>query len=161
MLQAQASSLCKDPSVLRRLSFAATSLHKDTPKYWDIVTRFGFKLSSERVSSEKVKLLLENLDFLDKNAFDKDYNLMKELSTCEGFQGHPLGFVLISAREDCGICGGHLLVREDRPSFPIIYSNELGTVSGTHFRKYCSNNWKGCSFSQHILSALWISSEWQ
>jgi hypothetical protein len=74
---------------------------------------------------------------------------LKELCTIEGFQGHPLGYVLISAREYCGVCREHLLVREDRPSFPIIYSNELGTFSGTHFRKYCSNNWKGCSFSQH------------
>jgi hypothetical protein len=74
MLQ-EAGSLCKDPSVLRRLSFAAATLHKDTPKYWDIVASFGFKLSSESTSSGKVKLLLENLEFLDKNAFDKDHNL--------------------------------------------------------------------------------------
>lgn len=67
----------------------------------------------------------------------------------EGFQGHPLGIVLISSKEKCGVCGAHLLVREDRPSFPVIYSNDMGTLSGTCFHKYCSKHWKGCSFSQH------------
>lgn len=42
-----------------------------------------------------------------------------------------------------------ILVRADRPSFPVVYSNDLGTVSGTHFCKYCQNNWKGCPFTQH------------
>ena len=39
-------------------------------------------------------------------------------------------------------------VRVDRPSFPTVYSEELGTVSGTHFRN-CSNHALGCSFTQH------------
>lgn len=148
MLQ-ESSCVCKDPSVLRRLTFAATVLHKDIPNYWDIVTKFGFKLSSENQSSGNVKLLLENLHFVDENAFDKDCNLLKELCLHEGFQGHSLGIVLISSKEKCGACGECLLVREDRPSFPVIYCNEMGTINGTHFRKYCSKHWKGCSFTQH------------
>lgn len=156
MLQ-EARSICEDTSVLRRLTFAATSLHKDTPRYWEIVTSFGFNSSSESVCNERVKLLLENTHFLDKNAFDTDRALLEELSRQDGFEGHPLGIVLISSKQCCGICGGHLLVREDRPSFPTIYSEEMGTVSGTHFRKFCSNHWKGCSFTQHygyIIKAL-------
>ena len=70
MLQ-EASSISEDTSV-PRLTFAATSLHKDTPRYWEIVTSFGFNSSSESVCSERVKLLLENTHFLDKNAFDTD-----------------------------------------------------------------------------------------
>ena len=126
MLQ-EASSICEDTSVLRRLTFAATSLHKDTPRYWEIVTSFGFNSSSESVCSERVKLLLENTHFLDKNAFDTDRALLEELSRQDGFEGHPLGIVLISSKQCCGMCGGHLLVREDRPSFPTIYSEEMGT----------------------------------
>lgn len=114
-----------------------------------IVTRFGFKPSSENMCTEKFKLLVENTQFLDKNAFDTDHTLLEELSRQEGFGGHPLGIVLISLKKCCGMCGGHLLVREDRASFPTIYSEEMGTVSGTHFPKFCSNHWKGCSFTQH------------
>lgn len=132
MLQ-EASSICKDPSVLRRLTFAASNLHKDTPKYWDLVAKFGFKLSPENVCSEKVKVLLENAQFLDENAFDTDLTLLKELTNCEGFDGHSLGIVLISAKEICGVCKEKLLVRADRSSFPVIYSDVLGTVNGTDF----------------------------
>ena len=67
----------------------------------------------------------------------------------EGFDGHQLGVVLISPKQSCGLCGERLLVREDRPSYPVLYSDEIGTVTGTHFRKYCSKHWKGCSFTQH------------
>lgn len=97
----------------------------------------------------KVKLLLENIKFLDKSASDSDCALLKELCETAGFGGHPLGIVLISDKEACGICGEHLLVREDRPSYPVIYSGEMGTINGTHFRKYCSKHWNGCSFTQH------------
>ena len=67
----------------------------------------------------------------------------------EGFQGKLLGIVLISGNNKCKLCRGNLLVQADRPSFPAVYSNDLGTVSGTHFRKYRQNNWKGCPFTQH------------
>ena len=30
-----------------------------------------------------------------------------------------------------------------------MYTEFFGTVNGTHFRKYCNNNAKGCSFTQH------------
>ena len=93
--------------------------------------------------------MLENVKYLDEDAFDTDSNLLNELIQHEGFQGKSLGIVLISGNNKCKLCGGNLLVRADRPSFPVVYSNDLGTVSGTHFRKYCQNNWKGCPFTQH------------
>ena len=74
---------------------------------------------------------------------------MKELMQQEGFHQRPLGIVLLSANNRCQLCEGTLLLRADRPSFPTVYSNEFGTVSSTHFRKYCQNNWKGCQFTQH------------
>lgn len=150
MLQ-EASAICSDVSVLRRLSFAAVTLHRDTPRYWELVASFGFLKSSGCVipSSEKIKVLLENVKCLDEDAFDTDSNLLKELIQHEGFQGKSLGIVLISGNHKCKLCGGSLLVRADRPSFPVVYSNDLGTVTGTHFRKYCQNNWKGCPFTQH------------
>jgi hypothetical protein len=146
----EASGVCSDISVLRRLSFAAYSLHRDTPKYWELVTKFSFaKCSGCAIPSiDKVKLLVENVKYLDEDAFNTDSDLRRELMKEEGFQGKSLGIVLISANSKCKLCGGDLLVRADRPSFPIIYSDDIGTANGTHFRKYCQNNWKGCSFTQ-------------
>ena len=61
----------------------------------------------------------------------------------EGFDGHPLGIVLVSANTTCNLCKGALQLCSDQPSYPVIY------VSRTHFRKYCQNNWKVCHFTQH------------
>ena len=47
------------------------------------------------------------------------------------------------------MCGGRLFVRADRPSFPVVYTEDMGTIPGTHFRKYCENQSKGCHFTQH------------
>ena len=135
--------------MLRRLSFAAYSLHKDTPKYWELATRLSFaKCSGCAIPINEVKVLVENVQYLDEDAFNTDSDLQRELMRVEGFQGKSLGIVLISANNKCKLCGGDLLVRADRPSFPIIYSDDIGTANGTHFRKYCQNNWKGCSFTQ-------------
>ena len=147
MLQ-EASSVTKDPSVLRRLVFAASSLHCDMPNYWKVITEFGFKTARCSCSEEEVKILIENIHFIDKSALDSDSVLWKELCDSKGFGDHTLGVVLVSSKTTCDLCGEHLLVREDRPSFPIIYT-ENGTLSGTHFRKYCSKQWMGCPFTQH------------
>ena len=83
MLQ-EACDLFSDASVLRRLTFAAAKLPKDTPGFWEIVTNFGFN-SSSKVSWEKVKIYLENLECLDEDTFKTDHTLMKELMECDGF----------------------------------------------------------------------------
>ena len=145
----EASSVCSDISVLRRLSFAATSLPKDTPRYWELVTEFGFQFSTDVPSCKNVQVLVENMQYMDRGALDTDNCLLKELIHHRGFDGHQLGIVLVSANDTCNMCAGKLRVRADRPSFPTIYSDELGTVSATHFRKHCSNHGKGCSFTQH------------
>ena len=96
-----------------------------------------------------MQVLLEKIDFLDHNAFRSDTALQKELIDQEGFEGHPLGIVLISTKNTCKLCQSSLQVRSDRPRYSVIYNDSLGTVSGSHFRKYCRNSWKGCPFMQH------------
>lgn len=61
----------------------------------------------------------------------------------------PMGVVLISPNATCLKCGGKLLLRSDRPSSITLYTDDLGTVLATQFRKYCQNSRKGCSFTQH------------
>lgn len=93
-----------------------------------------------------MKIYLENLD---EDTLKSDHKLMKELMECDGFSGHPLGIVLLLSNVVCKLCNGQMVVRKDRLSFPVVYTECFGTVSGTHFRKYCQNNGKGCSFTQH------------
>ena len=147
MLQ-EAISFTSNLSVLRRLMFAADKIPPDTPKYWEIIAKFGFCSSTTTACLEKVKVYIENVKYLYKDSLNDDI-LMNELIRCEGFQGHSLGIILISDNTTCKLCGGKLLIRKDRPSFPVIYTNNLSSVSGTHFRKYCQNSGKGCSFTQH------------
>ena len=129
--------------------FAADKVPLETPRYWELVTKFGFGSSATTACLEKVKVYIENAKYLDKDSLKDDNLLMKELIEHEGFQGHSLGVILISDNTVCKLCGGRLLMRKDRPSFPVIYTDNLGSVNGTHFRKYCQNNVKGCSFTQH------------
>lgn len=70
---------------------------------------------------------------------------------CNGFDGHPLGIVLVSSNSTCKVCGGNLLVRADRPSFMTAYTNRMGTVPVMHFQKYCSDARRGCSFETTLL----------
>lgn len=158
MLQ-EAGGLTKDVSVLRRLTFAAASLHKDIPRYCELVSRFGFKDNVCPVSEEKLRVFIENVEYLDKKAFMKDRDLFTELIHMEGFQGKPLGIVLISSNNTCKLCEGKLLIRADRPSFPIVYTEEFGTIDGTHFRKHCQNHGVGCPFTQHYGFSTSVESQ--
>ena len=60
---------------------------------YEICPSFGFLKSSgcEIPSSEKIKVLLENVKYLDEDAFDTDSNLLNELIQHEGFQESRLG----------------------------------------------------------------------
>ena len=148
MLQ-EFSALTSDISVIRRLTFAAKNIDRDVPEYWSLVKQFGFKFSLVIPDSRKVQTFVENLASMEEDSFAKDEELLKELHQLAGYNGKPLGILLISKRQTCKKCGGKLLVRGDRPSFPVVYSEDIGTVSGTHFRKYCENQSKGCHFVQH------------
>lgn len=109
------------------------------------MTKFSFGYCDKL---EDVKVLVENLEFLDK-AFETDKELLKELHSAEGYQSQPLGIVLVSPKSVCKLCGGKLLVRADRPSVMTVYTDDMGTINGTHFRKYYQNSRKQCRFTQY------------
>jgi len=145
----EVGSIVPDVAVLRRLLFAAVQILKSTPRYSDIVNDFAFGTSEQKPSPEKTRLLLENLEYLSEKAFHTDKQLLADLVVQEGIQGHPLGIVLIPMNCICKLCGGNLLVRADRPTYMTLYTDDIGTVPATLFRKYCSNSPKGCTFTQH------------
>ena len=61
--------MCSEISTLKRLSFAASTLPKDTPRYWELVVDFGFRHSQVlKPSTNEVKVLLENVHYLEKDA---------------------------------------------------------------------------------------------
>ena len=68
----EASELCQDISVLRRLCFAAKYLNKETPKYWDFVKAFGSMSMDVKPNSKQVEIFIQNLQYLDNNAFEVD-----------------------------------------------------------------------------------------
>ena len=142
-------SVVPDAVVLRRLLFAGVQISKSTPGYSTIVNNFAFQASEKKPNPDDTRVLLENLQFLNEKAFDTDKELLAELYMQEGFQGHPLGVVLVPTNSTCKSCGGNLKIRADRPSYLSLYTDEMGTVPATLFRKYCSNSHKGCTFTQH------------
>ena len=81
-----------------------------------------------------MRVAVENLEFVDKEAVISDKELLLELCSEKFFQGHFLGVILISSNQNCKLCGEKLLVRSDQPSFLTLYTND-GNVPATHFRK--------------------------
>lgn len=138
-----------DVSMLRRLLFSVANLPKETPDYWKIVT--DFSLGDMSIEPEKIRVLVENLQYFDSMAFMTDNKLLQELyeKSWNRHPKRPFGVILISDKTICTLCEGRLLLRSDRPSFLTLYTDQMGTVPATHFRKYCQNSHKGCSFSQH------------
>lgn len=97
----------------------------------------------------KTKVLLENIQFLNKKVLVSDKDLIADLYSMPGLKDHPLGVVLISPNTSCKLCKAELIVRSDRPCFLTLYTDDMGTIPGTHFRKYCKNSRRGCSYTQH------------
>lgn len=137
----------RDVSVVRRLSFATSN---SMPNYWQIVADFSLlhKPARNDLTSEEVRVLVENLEVMDAEAFATEHDLVREIIGMS-WPGRdaPLGIVLISDKENCSICGSMLKIRTDRASVVTIYDDSLGTVPATHFTKYCRKT--GCSFQQH------------
>ena len=139
-----------DPSVLRRLLFAAVNVPKSTPGYAKIILDFAFgTLKRPNPVNTLLLMLMENLEFLSKHAFDTDKELLAELCVHDGFREHPLGVVLVPRNDTCKSCQAELKLRGDRPSFLTLYTDDMGTIPATLFRKFCSNSHKGCTFTQH------------
>ena len=132
------SKYIKDVSVLRKLLFAVTFLPDDLPNRWDIAVQFAYSSHGvPSISADIAKMLSENIQSLDAQAFVCDEDLHKELQKIP--RDKPLGVVLLSSRDTCVMCHSRLLVRKDRPASIVIYDDRMGTVHGTHFHKYCTN----------------------
>lgn len=142
-------SVVPDVRILRRLLFASVHITKECPCYWKIVCDFAYGFSCTEHEFENVRILLDNLEFLDSKAFQTDKELLEELYSFPEYHHQPLGVVLISSNNTCRSCSGKLLIRADRPSYLTVYTDDMGSVHGTHFRKYCQNNRKNCHYTQH------------
>lgn len=147
---AQFSEVVKDVSVLRRMLFAVATIPNDHPKVWEVVVQFGVGQTGERnkITPEQAKLLFENVWELNQEAFKSDNSLMVELSQLTLTPSTtPIGIILMSTVTDCINCGRKLSIRADRPSQVIIYDDELGTLPGTQYQKYCRK--PGCRLYQY------------
>ena len=138
-----------DPVVLRRLLFAATNIPTTTPRYIELVSNFAFQFSAEK---QDIRVLVENLEFLNEKVFCTDKQLMKELVWLGASSKEQLGVILISANSSCNVCGSRLIVRGDRPARVTIYTEDTGTVPGSVYRKYCSKQ------GMFVYAALWLPS---
>ncbi len=146
----QFSQFVKDVSVVRRLQFATCFFPKTMPNYWDHVTTFSQKTKAHRSSltPDNSRLLIENLEVIDKEALTSDMELTKEIvMMAKPGTDTPLGIVLISSKDSCRKCGTRLYIRADRFSTVTVYDDHLGTLPGTHYTKYCRR--RGCSLQQH------------
>jgi hypothetical protein len=112
------------------------------------VVEFATLGNTERssVTQEQARVLMENLKALDEEAFRSDQELSKELALVK-VSSKPIGIILLSRRETCVLCGSKLLIRSDKPSSVVLYDDNLGTLPGTHFHKYCSK--RSCSCTQY------------
>lgn len=137
------ASVVKDLAVLRRMLFACSYLPSDMPQYWEVIASFCSQDSKECLSATEVRLLMENVQVLSKQAFSPDLVLTKELLSTESKSLlQPLGVVLISSKDTCRLCGAKLLLRGDRPSRVTLYTEQLATAPATHYHKYCGNKRK-------------------
>lgn len=142
------ASRIQDVSVIRRMLFAVSFLPRDYPHYWDTVTQFSFK-GTKQLDSAEVQLLMENIQFLQSNAFAEDKNLTQEIVSSKDVTMAPIGIILISPKKTCCLCGGKLLTRGDRPGRVTLYTETFGTLPASSYRKYCHKNRQGCKLVQY------------
>lgn len=150
-LLGEAAKIVSDTSILRRLLFAASTLHEDIPEYWNVVTKFATEKSTSctDLKPEQAALLVDNIMFTDPEVMTPDLELYKELAMMPFKEKEHFGVNLISEKDRCIECGGKLLLRKDRPGKLKIYSDTYGTLPGYHYRKLCANSKRGCKVVQH------------
>ena len=156
----------KDVSVLRRMLFGATFLPEDLPNFWEVIVEFGTQgRHTEGINVKETKLLFQNMKDLDCTAFATDQELFSELVSLK-IGKKPLGIVLISCNDTCLDCNSKLLLRKDRPAQVIVYDDTMGSVSGSHYHKYCKN--RSCGFTQYYgyytaggSSNVYYNSNWK
>jgi hypothetical protein len=145
--------------------FASVYLPRDT--YWSKVTAFVTNNEgSQDILPSTVKTMVENLQLLNDKAFCTDAQLMAEIHAFStAGSSSPLGIVLVSSHTECHECGGKLLMRGDRASRLVVYTETFGTVVGTHYHKYC--NQLNCNYRQYYgfhklgdQSVAYYDSDW-
>ena len=127
-------------SVFRRLQFAANFYPRSMPNYWQRLASFSVKSREDRNS---LCQFIGNIQVIDSRAL-----LTNEIM---GLKRHnsdaPLGVVFVSRKLSCLNCGSKLYIRRDRASNVVVCDDNLGTMPGTHYTKYCRK--ANCSFQQH------------
>ncbi len=141
------SKCIKDVSILRRLIFAVAQLPKDLPNLWDVAVGFATHGKQSALTAEQAKVLVENMQELDAQAFSSDEDLRRQLIGFQVPRSKPLGILLVSSNEKCLLCASKLQLRRDRSALIVIYDDIMGTVPGSHFHKYCSS--RACGFVQY------------
>ena len=123
----------------------------DFPQFWETVAKFGNLASSKQeITAESARITVENIQALKPNIFISDSELINQMVQMEySVTGKQLGIPLVSDEKTCLVCGGLLLMRNDRPSYLTLYTESMGTVCATQFYKYCQNYRKGCNFTQY------------
>ena len=66
------SKVTLEVCILWRLLFASVYIPDGTPKCWGIISEFGFQPSTQKCSADNAKLLLEDMEFWDNEAFAID-----------------------------------------------------------------------------------------
>lgn len=160
--------IASDLGLVRRIVFASVYLPKETPDFWSKVTAFvtNNEGSTQDILPSTVKTMVENLQLLNDNAFCTDAQLMAEIHAFSlAGSSSPLGIVLVSSHTECHECGGKLLMRGDRASRLVVYTETFGTVIGTHYHKYC--NQPNCNYRQYYgfhklgdQSVAYYDSDW-
>ena len=132
----------EDVYVLRRLLFTLSQLSEEVPNYW---AKFAVQNTGHKcLDCKTLQLLEENLQELDPLAFQSDHSLYKQLMGMCGPRKKPLGVVLMLVEEKCVLCAANLKLRRDQPA-PVVYDDNMGSVRGSHFHKYCNNRSCGCT----------------
>ena len=154
--------------VVRRLNFAASTLPRETPKLWDIVTSFAARdQPGYDLTPEKAKTFFENMEYMEPDVLHPDVQLLRELHSFMGPLGVSLGIILISPRQTCKLCGSSLMVKADRPSRVVVYTDTVSTINSTHYRKICKKYRSGCPYVQHYGhhsmggSSIYFDDDWQ
>ena len=155
-----------NPSTLRRILFASSTLSPEVPKRWEIVANFASRGNEGiTLSPQQVKIIADNSIFMDDQAHVSDESLLQELVHMPFGERECLGVVLVSQLSTCVKCGGNLLLRSDRPSNLFLYTESHGTLPAVQYSKYCSR--KKCSLAQHYgyhtcgaMGHLYYDKEW-
>ena len=146
----------RNVSVQRRMMFAASFLPPDMPLYWDVVASFANQViagTQPGVTTEEVKLVIENMKILYSEGFLFDSDLTQQIIAMDySVTNKPLGIPLVSSKTKCHECVGQLFLQRDRPSRTTLYTASLGFVPATHFHKTLPQQSKGMS----CCSILWF-----